>query len=168
LRSLYLVSVFLHVVAACVWIGGMVALAAVVVPVLRRDDMRETAMEFMREAGLRLRTIGWVVLPLLVVTGLFQVTHRAGGVSPLLDGAFWASPWGRLVGLKLLIVATVMGLEAWHDWWVGPRATEVGRTAPGSPEALQLRRRASWIGRTNLLLSLAALGLGVLLVRGGV
>ncbi len=167
MRNLYLISVFVHVVAACVWIGGMVALAAVVVPVLRREEMRETGLVFLHEAGVRLRAVGWLVLPLLVVTGLFQVTQRAGGVAPALELSFWSSGWGHLVALKIAIVSVVLGLEAWHDWWVGPRATELGRSAPGSAEALALRRRASWIGRTNLLLSLVAVALGVLLVRGG-
>ena len=40
------------------------------------------------------------------------------------------------------------------------------RQQPGSPEALRLRKSASWFGRINVLLGLVAVLMGVMIVRG--
>jgi len=40
----YLLAVSLHILAACVWIGGMVFLAAVLLPVLREPEYRGAAL----------------------------------------------------------------------------------------------------------------------------
>jgi len=144
----------------------MVALAAVLVPVLRREERRELGIALLHEAALRLRLVGWIALALLLATGAFQVLYRLGGWAPLADGAFWASAWGRVLGAKLVLVASILAVQALHDFSIGPRASALARRDPDAPEARRARRQASWIGRANLVLSLAALVLGVLLVRG--
>ena len=154
MRAFYLVSVFLHLVAAAAWIGGMIALAAVVVPVLRRHEPRRDAMQLLHDSGLRLRSLGWVALGLLVLTGVVQASYRAGGLAALVRAELWASPWGHLLAAKLVGVVVILCLAGIHDFRVGPRA------------ALRLGRQASWFGRLNLLLSLGVVGLGLLLVRG--
>jgi len=63
--------------------------------------------------------------------------------------------------MVLIFGITVLGdptiicspFSAFHDFFLGPQATAVGRMAPGSPEALRFRRQASWMGRVNLLLA---------------
>ena len=144
----------------------MVALAAVLVPVLRREERRELGVALLHEAALRLRVVGWIALALLAATGAFQVVYRLGSLAPLGDAAFWASPWGRVLAAKLALVAVILGVQVVHDFSVGPRATALAREDPDAPAARRARRQASWIGRTSLVLSLAALALGVLLVRG--
>lgn len=166
MRAFYLVSVFLHLVAAAAWIGGMIALAAVVVPVLRRHEPRRDAMQLLHDSGLRLRTLGWVALGLLVLTGVVQAGYRAGGFAALARAELWASPWGQLLAAKLVGVVVILCLAGIHDFRVGPRATLLSREDPEAPAALRLRRQASWFGRVNLLLSLGVVGLGLLLVRG--
>ena len=166
LRVLYLVSVFLHLVAAAAWIGGMIALAAVVVPVLRRHQPRRDAMQLLHDSGLRLRSLGWAALGLLVLSGVVQTGYRSGGLAALASAALWTSPWGQLLAAKLVLVAAILCLAGIHDFRVGPHATRVSLEDPEAPAALLLRRRASWFGRVNLLLSLAVVALGVLLARG--
>jgi len=53
-----------------------------------------------------------------------------------------------------------------HDIVVGPRAVAKLREAPGSAQALRLRRLASWMGRTTLLLGVAIIAAAIMLVRG--
>ena len=158
--------VWLHILAAAVWLGGMVFLALVLVPVVRRPEYREHASRLVHLTGVRFRTVGWVCLGALVVTGFANLWYRGIGWAALSNAGFWTTPFGSLLGWKLLVVAVILALSAYHDFSVGPRATAAGQADPGSAPALRLRRQASWMGRLNLLLALAAMALGVLLVRG--
>ncbi len=159
-------SVWLHILAAAAWLGGMVFLALVLVPVMRRSEYREQASRLVHLTGVRFRTIGWICLGVLVATGFTSLWYRGIGWAALSNAGFWATPFGSLLGWKLLVVAVVLALSAYHDFRIGPRATAAGQAEPGSAEALKLRRQASWMGRLNLLLAMAAVVLGVLLVRG--
>jgi uncharacterized membrane protein len=162
----YLFSVWLHLIAATIWIGGMVFLAAVVVPILRRPEHRTLMIPLISQTGKRFRGIGWLCLGVLLVTGLFNLTSHGFGWEQVWSGQLFASGFGHTLGTKLFLVAVVLILSMIHDFFIGPRATTVGQHAPDSAEALRLRRQASWIGRVNLLLSLVIVALGVMLVRG--
>ncbi|HXG50058.1 MAG TPA: DUF4149 domain-containing protein [candidate division Zixibacteria bacterium] len=166
MRGLYLLSVWLHVLAAAVWIGGMTFLALALVPEVKRLESRTLAASLIHRTASRFRVVGWVSLITLIATGTFNVLHRGFGWAELGDPVFWQSAFGKTLGAKLLLVAAILALSLLHDFLIGPRAVELLRDRPDSPEALALRRRASWLGRIVLLLALGAVALGVLLVRG--
>ncbi|HEY8515440.1 MAG TPA: CopD family protein [Candidatus Binatia bacterium] len=166
MHALYVVSVWLHLVAAVVWIGGMVFLAAVVVPALRTPELAPSRVALLHVAGVRFRRIGWIAIGTLLVTGVLNLTLRGYGVAQLGSAAFWQSRFGVVLLLKLLVVAVIVTLSVVHDFVVGPRATRVLRANPTSPEAARIRRNASWLGRANLVLALIVLALAVMLVRG--
>lgn len=161
----YVVSVYLHILAAVTWLGGMLFLVLVVVPWLRRGD-RAQAGYLMRETGLRFRTVGWVSFAVLLVTGSVNLWLRGVRFSHFVDPSWLASPFGRAVSWKLGLFAVVLAISVVHDFVHGPRATEVVQRDPASPEAEALRKRASLLGRANLLLGLAIVWLAVILVRG--
>lgn len=165
--QLYQLSVWLHVLAACIWIGGMAFLVLVVVPLLRRPELRAVAPGLVRGAGERFRTVGWICLGTLVVTGTFNMWFRGILWSSFLDGSFAQHPMARPLALKLLLVAAVLALSAFHDFRVGPRAARLMEEKPDSPEAAQARRSASRYGRLNGMLSLLILLLAIFVVRGG-
>ena len=166
-RFLYLASVWLHLVAALLWAGGMLFLVVVVVPLLRTPALRPQAAALLQALGLRFRAVGWVSLLVLVVTGVVNTAFRGGSAGTLVDAAWWATPFGRLLGHKLALVAVILALSAVHDFLVGPRAAALLRDAPESARARAWRRAASWMGRLNLLFALAVVALAVALVRGG-
>lgn len=166
MRLAYLLSVWLHILAASVWIGGMVFVALVVVPVIRRPEMREAAAKLIHFTGIRFRWVGWACFALLFLTGVFNVLYRGIGWAELFSAAFWSGPFARLLSLKLLVFALILLASALHDFVVGPRAVALWREQPGSPEAARLRRQATRFGRLNLLLALLVLALGVMLARG--
>ena len=58
MHALYLFSVWLHILAATAWIGGMFFLVLVVVPWLRRGNERQDAATFLQETGERFRAVG--------------------------------------------------------------------------------------------------------------
>jgi hypothetical protein len=77
-----------------------------------------------------------------------------------------ASPFAKAVVLKLCVFALVLVVSAVHDFQVGPRATLAIETDPRSGRAETLRKRASLLGRANVLLALVLVALGVVIVRG--
>ncbi len=166
MRVLYLLSVWLHILAAAVWIGGMLFLVLVLVPLARAREFRREAPRLVQLIGRRFRTVGWACLGLLVATGLVNASYRFGGLPALATGAFWRSATGRIFAVKLLCVVAILTLSAVHDFRVGPRASAALLEAPGSPRALALRRRATWFGRVNVALALLVVALAVMLVRG--
>ncbi|MEO8900991.1 MAG: CopD family protein [Polyangiaceae bacterium] len=165
MRALYLVSVWIHIVAATVWIGGMLFLVLVIVPWLRRGN-KSNAAAFLSETGTRFRNIGWTCFGILSVTGCFNLWMRGIRFADFTRAEWLSSPFGKTVLSKLGVFTVVMVVSAVHDFVIGPRATGAIARAPGSHQALALRRRASFLGRLNVLLALVLVGIGVVLVRG--
>lgn len=163
--QLYLLSVFLHVLAAITWIGGIAFLVLVVVPWLRKDG-KAVAGAFLRETGLRFRFVGWSCFAILLVTGTFNLWMRGVRLSSFADAAWRGSPFGQTVLLKLAVFATVLAVSAVHDFSIGPRATRAIELGPESAEAVRLRRQAARLGRLNALLALLLVGAAVAIVRG--
>jgi putative copper export protein len=135
---------FLHVLGALVWIGGMLFVALVLVPVARGLNDPPLRARLFHAAGVRFRAVGWIALALLLATGL---------------GNLWLRPylfWLPQFQVKLGLVVLALALSAVHDFVVGPRA---GR--PGADP--RLRVRASWMGRLNLVVVLVVVLLGLAL-----
>ena len=166
MHTAYLVLVWLHILAAVIWIGGMVFLTLVLMPVLRRPEYLGNAAALIRATGMRFRWVGWLCLSLLLVSGTLHVGYRGFGWTDVATGRIFMGPFGRALGIKLLLVAVIILISALHDFLIGPRASVLGREDATSPSARRLRRQASWLGRLNILLGLIVIGLGVILVRG--
>lgn len=135
---------WIHVLAAVTWVGGMLFIALVLVPVTRRLEDPALRTRLVHEAGVRFRTVGWIALGFLVLTGL---------------GNLWLFPaflWSPRFHAKLGLVLVALALAVIHDFVLGPRA---GR--PGADPALRVR--ASWVARVNVLVVLAILALGLAL-----
>ncbi len=165
MHKLYLFSVWAHILAATIWIGGMLFLVLVVVPWLRTGAQVE-AGRFLRETGVRFRNVAWWCFGIVLVTGIFNLWTRGVRLADFVNPDWIGSRFGTAVILKLCVFALVLVISALHDFVLGPKATEAIQRAPRSSEATVLRRRASLIGRVNAMLSLVLLALGVMLVRG--
>lgn len=162
-----LLSLWLHVAALSVWIGGMAFFVLALMPLTRAPEYRALAPALIERIGLRFRPVAWAALGILVLSGIANL--RLLGVSPsaLLSAAFWHSPPGRVLGVKLLLVAVILALSALHDFRIGPRSMVLARRGESTgDEARRLRRQAVWIGRVNFLLALAVMTLGLMLGHG--
>jgi uncharacterized membrane protein len=134
------------VLAAITWIGGMLFIALVLVPITRRLEDPALRTRLVQDIGLRFRTVGWIALGVLITTGLLNLWMH-----PVLLG----SPrfhW------KLGLVILALILSAFHDFVLGPRAG-----APGADHSARVR--ASWIARLNVLVVLVIVALGLSLFR---
>ena len=166
MHAFYLLSIWLHILAASVWMGGMVFLVLVLVPAIRQPRYSSVAASLIHWTGLRFRWVGWICLGLLLFSGTFSLAYRGFGWTDFWSGQLWQGSFGRILGVKLLLVAVVLVASVFHDFAIGPRATALWQQNPTSPEAVRLRRQAGWLGRLNLLLALVVVALGVMLVRG--
>jgi uncharacterized membrane protein len=104
--SVYPAAVFLHVLAASVWVGGHV-LFAVAAPALRRQGPE--GLRALRALGLRFRVLSWLSVAVLVATGLFFLAAGWSAAQP---------PLREKLGLAVGAVV----LKASHDFWAAPRA----------------------------------------------
>lgn len=166
MHAAYVTSVWIHIVAACLWLGGMLFLVLVLVPALKHLQDPALSARLIRETGRRFRLVGWVTLGVLVGSGLSNLYARGVRIGDALRADFWNTPFGGVLGFKLAIVFLILALSAWHDFKIGPRASEAARSAPDAPETERLRALARGIGRLNLLLALVVAACGVMLTRG--
>jgi copper resistance protein D len=183
---LYQLSVFLHILSAVIWIGGMFFLALVIVPTTRGMLPAERAALF-GAVGRRFRTVGWACIGVLLVTGTVNTAYRGVSWENLFTAELWTSPFGTTLALKLGVVAVMLGLSVYHDFVIGPRsvrimeqaasgrdlrpdATVIGGAQAGlldiTTEARRLRTQASIVGRIEAILALVVLVLAIMLVRG--
>lgn len=70
----------MHVVAACIWIGGQLTVAAII-PMVR--DHRDLA----RRMGRRYQAVAWPAFAVLIVTGVVNIGNAGLRWSQLLDSA---------------------------------------------------------------------------------
>jgi putative copper export protein len=156
----YVASVYLHILAAATWVGGIIFLVAVVVPALRRAPNSD----LLRQTVLRFRTVGWIAFGVLLLTGLYNLHARGIGWTELTDPAFRATSSGKALLIKLACFAVVVLLSAIHDFSIGPRA--LATMEQGSPEAPRLRKLTGLIGRINGVITLVIVLCAVIVVRG--
>lgn len=161
---MYHVSVFLHLVAAAVWVGSMVFLSLVLVPVARRLPPKERAA-LIAQVGARFRPVGWTALAVLVLTGVVNAAYRGVTWEGIVTGRVLGGTWGRTLAVKVALVVVLLGLSALHDFVIGPASSRL-MAQQITPQALRVRRQAAWLGRITLLLALAVVLLAVFLVRG--
>lgn len=162
---LYFLNVSVHLLAALLWLGGMLFLAAVGAPVLREVDPPALRARLFRRLGEKFRTVGWWAIGVLVVTGVGNLHFRGVLDASVLGTAdFWAAPFGRALAWKLGAVTAMIVVSAVHDFWLGPAAKEAGR---GDARAERMRRWASWLARLNALLGVVVVLAAVRLARGG-
>lgn len=162
--SLYFLNVTVHILAAFVWLGGMLFLGLVGAPVLRGVEPAALRQQLFHTLGVRFRVVGWVSIAVLVVTGVINLHFRGWlqwrGV--LGAAGFWDTTAGRALGAKLAAVTVMIAVSAIHDFILGPAA---GRVEAGSPGAIALRQRAAWLARVNAIVGVVVVVAAVRLAR---
>jgi copper resistance protein D len=158
MRGVYLASVWLHILAAMTWVGGMVVFVAAVMPYYRRRPEAEKA-EFLEWFGDRFRRVAWTCFAILLATGTFNLWVRGVRLTDLFRPEWRATSFGSVVVMKLALVAIAVGVSAAHESVM----TRVGVSA--AHESVMTRAYARWMGRLLLLIGLAIVLMAVLLVR---
>ena len=94
------IRLFLHVLAATIWVGGQITLAALV-PVLRR-----LGTEIPRAAARRFNQVAWPAFGVLIITGIWNIA----AVRSQIHGSYETT-----LIVKLVVVAISGVAAALHD-----------------------------------------------------
>lgn len=150
-------SLWIHVMAAIFWIGGMLFLTLVIAPFLKGIEDPQERSRIYHVVGRRFRLWGWIAIGLLLLTGPLNLYLMGLPLEGLLSGNLYRGPYGKTLITKLAFVVLIVITSFLHDFVFGPRAR-------GSRYYGTLAR---WIGRGNLLMALFIAFLAVALRLGG-
>lgn len=159
-HQIYVISVFFHVVAACLWLGGMLFLILAFIPGIKNHPDK---VDLIANVSLKYRKVGIVALIVLLITGVYQLEFR--GVEWTID-YFTSSSFGKLAGLKILTFISIAIVSLVHDYYVGTNAIEAWKNQKDQKQIAKLRGLSRLLGRLSFTLAVVAVFLGVLLVRG--
>jgi uncharacterized membrane protein len=164
---MYHLSVFIHILAAIFWIGGMLFTAAVLVPASRHQLLKNKKGAFFTLIGKKFSRISWILFLVLIVTGITNLLARGYTLSSLMTAKFWDSYLGGMLFIKLHLFSAALIFSGIHDFYAGPKAAQLMDEQPESAKTKRMRKVSSWLGRINLLLGLGILYYAMRLLRGG-
>ncbi len=144
----YLIT-WLHLAAAIALIGGLLFSQFVLTPVARKTPSDSKSREVVRLSGRRFRTIAWVSLILLILTGSYQMLNESGS-------ARIETFWGVVLMLKLFLFAIAFGLLLIHDFIIDPYAPSSQNT-PQASSPPTVPARADTLQKAIIVLTLAVL-----------
>lgn len=165
--TIWAVIRWVHLLAAMAWIGGMLFILLVLLPIMRGALPPNERIVLFARVAERYGVLSWVSLSILVVTGFLNAEHRGVLWSHLLD-----SPYGRTLALKLLLVGIVIVITFVHAFYYGRRITRLAEQARdlGAADAATTRERrrlqiiSGVLSTLNLLLNLVIVLLAASLV----
>ena len=152
-----LISVFVHVVCAAFWIGGMLFIPLVLVPGIKKQPNRVLLLQ---KTGIKFRFFGWLAVVLLFITGFLNMYFR--GI-PFTTEFFTKSSYGKLLVVKLSLFVLMLLIGGIHDFYLGTKSIDEMQHSSGK----KFKLLARWTGMLNLLLALIIAFLGVVISRGG-
>jgi putative copper resistance protein D len=149
-RNLHLAADFLHLIAAGLWLGGLVPFALFLVYLRRfNEEVWGTAA---RDAACRFSNLGIIAVATLLVSGIINASFLIGGMPALVGTSY-----GRLLLLKVTLFAGMVCLAGINREYLLPRlAGDIGRNSASRPLQELVR---------NTLIEIA-LGIGVILIVG--
>lgn len=163
---MYHLSVFIHILAAIFWIGGMLFTSAVLVPVSRHKLLKNKKGAFFTLIGKKFSRISWVLFIVLIITGVTNLLARGYPFSTLITAGFWNSYLGSKLFIKLYLFGAVLIISGIHDFYAGPKAAQLIDEQPDGAKTKRMQKLSSWLGRLNLVLGLGILYYAMRLLRG--
>jgi copper resistance protein D len=154
----WVATVSLHLLAAVMWIGGMLFLSVVFAPLVRNGNPMFPAV--FRAAAQRFRPVVWTAMAVLVMTGLVLVHQR--GVS-LADLAHWP----KVLQIKIGLVGVLFLLTFAHSLLSGSRVGQIKDLSDSTRTMSQLvlLQTSQQLPRFALLVALGVLVTAVVLAR---
>jgi copper resistance protein D len=149
-RDIHLAADFLHLVAAGLWLGGLLPLAILLTYLRMRGE--EPWLTAACNAGSRFSTLGILAVSILLISGTINASFLVGGIQSVID-----TRYGRLLLLKLALFAVMVSAAAINRQYLLPRLCG----GAGIDQSIPTVR---WLVRSTL--AELALGLGIILIVG--
>ncbi len=128
----YLIT-WLHLTAAVVLIGGLIFSQFVLHPVAKQSSSDLAVQRVRHRSGRRFRTIAWVSLMTLILTGSYQVLQESG--SSRIE-----TEWGVVLLIKLFLFGIAFGLLLIHDFIIDPHGSASAMSQLAQPRADMLQK----------------------------
>jgi uncharacterized membrane protein len=146
-----LAMLYLHVVAAMIWIGGLAYQAHVLLPAARRGAVAPFA-----DAARRARPVTWTAIAVVVLTGFYNVT-QLGDLSRVMEtGA------GLMLAAKFTLVILAVALASQRDF---AQVTLLRAAVASGGDPSRALRSITRLDRLVLLLALIVIYLGLAVSR---
>ena len=149
-RYFHLAADFFHLIAAGLWLGGLIPLALLLVYLRRFRE--ETWISVACDAASRFSNLGIVAVGILLVSGTINALFLIGRVQALAG-----TDYGRLLLLKITLFAAMVGLAGINRQYLLPRLSGDAGVDRGS-------RTVRWLVGSALVE--IAFGLGVIIIVG--
>jgi len=147
---LHLTADTLHLLAAAIWLGGLVSL--VLLLSATRHDRTYAGVTFARDATKRFSTMGVAIVVVVLATGIVNAWILVGSLHALI-----ATGYGRLLMLKIALFAVMLLFAAANRFWLTPRLAVPSESEP-QLEALCRLARNSMIEIALALMIFAIVG----------
>ena len=156
---MYQAIVYIHIITAITWLGGMLFLAMVMVPRARRDA--GVGFGVLRDAAGKFVPVAWASKLVLAVTGGYLAWTQWGIRADTFFGG--EGHFVQFLQMKTGLFVIVVLLSLAHDFWLDrlEAARSSGSPLPTGPARLFVQ----WAARVNLLLVLAVVALAVVMTR---
>jgi len=145
------VLLWVHLVAAVVWIGGLAYQTHVLLPAARRGDPRPFA-----EASRRARPVTWTAIALVVLSGFYNVTQLGPLERVMQSGA------GLLLAAKFSLVIVAVALAGQRDF---AQVSILDAAIRGGGDPARVLVSVARLDRVVLLLALIIIYLGLAVSR---
>ncbi len=146
-----LLVLWVHVVAAVVWIGGVAWQAHVLLPLARRGEVAVFA-----EAARRARPVTWTAIALVVLTGFYNITQLGPLQGVMQSGA------GQMVVGKFLLVIFAVAVAGQRDF---AQVTLLRGALASGGDPQPALRAITRMDRIVLLIALIVIYLGLAISR---
>ena len=148
---------WLHLLATVTWLGGLAAIAILVLPAAKRVLKPADQLAFIERIQRRLEPLAWFSLAILVATGLFQLS-----INPHYDGFLSTSgQWSLAILTKHTLVIFMIVISAIQTWEVLPAIRRglmrIEKGKADEAEVKRLQKRETLLLRLNIALSILIL-----------
>jgi len=148
--ELLTIATFVHLLAACTWLGGMIYINLIFMPMLKTVEPA-AAGRLVRENGTRFPKLAWASVVLLIITGMMLLNRNA-----VFD---FSTDYGTFLTLKLSTILIMITIGLYITFLLYPKLMKL---APKDGEApsmdfVSLQKRLPLLARINMILGILVL-----------